>query len=132
MIIEAIVGKEFDIPAQQSAVQGHLERRGAVKRNPEPAFRGQQQGIFAETGRAGVSQSISQRHQFSVEVMFAGTTETIKSLLNEPVFDFRIPAQPACQSLVAWTQGSGHPAIEQTGRDAGFAPGTLFIRRSIH
>src|SRR5262245_35173617 len=75
---------------------------------------------------AGVSQSISPAHQFLVEGMFArADAQKIKRLLDEPVADLWIAAQPPRQRLLPWPQLSGFLADEQPRRQTRLAPGSV-------
>lgn len=50
--------------------------------------------------------------------MFASAAKVVKSLLDQPIFDLRIPAQLFCQQPVPRSQRALGPAIKQAGSDA--------------
>src|SRR5437667_10178824 len=72
---------------------------------------------------AGVDQSISPVHQFSVEGMFArADAQEVEGLLNEPVGDFGISAEPARERLFARAHPPCFFADEDACGNAGLAP----------
>ena len=82
---------------------------------------------------AGVDQSISAFHQFSIELMFSAATQIIEGLLDETVAHLRVVTQLAGQCLVARTERTGCFAIQQPRRDARLAPSAIrFLTRHEH
>jgi hypothetical protein len=71
---------------------------------------------------AGVLQSMSPRHQFSVEVMLASAGEVLECLLDMAVFHFQVLAEPPDQSLVSRTKRPLVLPVEKACGDTRLAP----------
>src|SRR5271165_1789841 len=75
---------------------------------------------------AGVAQSTSPVHQFSVEGMFTrADSQKIERLLDEPVRDLGILAQTARQSLLARIERARFLADKQARGETRLAPGSV-------
>jgi hypothetical protein len=65
--------------------------------------------------------------------MFAGPAQKIERLLDEAIFDFRIPAQFSRESSVPRTQWTSRFPKKQAGRDSRFAPSApALLNRYCH